>query len=101
MALPSPGHQKMLAEQVVSDKLSVRETEKLIRKIMKPAKEAKENAKDMEREAALGQLSSKLTNVLGTRVQILSNARGKGKIEIDFYSDEELDRIYELLQTIQ
>lgn len=101
LALPSPGHQKMLADQVVSDKLSVRETEKLIRKIMKPAKEAKENAKDMEREAALGQLSSKLTNVLGTRVQILSNARGKGKIEIDFYSDEELDRIYELLQTIQ
>ena len=101
LALPSPGHQKMLAEQVLSDKLSVRETEKLIRKIMKPAKEVKESTKDMEREAALGKLGENLTNVFGTRVQVSGNSKGKGKIEIEFYSDEELERIYELLRSIQ
>ena len=98
LALPSPGHQKMLAEQVIADKLSVRETEKLVRKIMKPAKEAR--AKDTERQAILGNLGNQLTNVLGTRVAITDNGKGKGKIEIDFYSDEELERILELLRTI-
>ena len=101
LALPSSGHQKMLADQVVSDKLSVRETEKLIRKIMKPAKETSQPDKDLERQAALGKLSENLTNVYGTRVQVSGNAKGKGKIEINFYSDEELERIYELLLSVQ
>lgn len=101
LALSSPGHQKMLAEQVVNDKLSVRETERIIRKILKPPKETKESSKDVEREAALSKLSENLTHAFGTRVQISGNAKGKGKIEIEFYSDEELERIYEMLQSIR
>lgn len=97
LGLPSPGHQKMLAEQVVSDKLSVRETERLVRKILKPAKETVKPEENLEREAAFGAIAERLTKLFNTKVSVSENGKGKGKIEIAFFSDEEFERIYDYL----
>lgn len=42
-----------------------------------------------------------MKNVIGTKVSVTPRANGKGKIEIEYYSEEELERIYELILSIQ
>ena len=57
------------------------------------------SAPDYARDRILKDLSERLKRKFGTKVTIRQNSRKRGKIEIEFYSDEELDRIYELLQS--
>ena len=81
-----------LARDVIAKQLSVRETEALIRKASAPTPEAEPSPKDVHTRAA----EDKLRFALGTRVRILRKGKG-GRIEIDFTSEEELQRLYELL----
>ena len=100
LALPSEDAQLSLAEKVVKDNLSVRETEKVVQNLMK-ALPKKTKTRDLSKEALLGSLSGQLENVFGTKVAIREGGRHKGRIEIEYYSDEELDRIIELLQSVK
>jgi ParB family chromosome partitioning protein len=61
----------------------------------------KTKTRDLSKEALLGSLSGQLENVFGTKVAIREGGRHKGRIEIEYYSDEELDRIIELLQSVK
>jgi ParB family chromosome partitioning protein len=81
-----------LARDVIAKQLSVRETEALVRKAAAPAPGIEAPQKDVHTRAA----EDKLRFALGTRVRIVRKGKG-GKIEIDFTSEEELQRIYELL----
>src|SRR4051812_8420077 len=81
-----------LARDVIAKQLSVRETEALIRKAAAPAPESEAPQKDVHTRAA----EDKLRFALGTRVRIVRKGKG-GKIEIDFTSEGELQRIYEVL----
>jgi ParB family chromosome partitioning protein len=85
-------HLLRLAREVIAKQLSVRETEALIRKASAPAAETEVPPKDVHTKAA----EEKLRFALGTRVRILRKGKG-GRIEIDFTSEEELQRLYELL----
>jgi ParB family transcriptional regulator, chromosome partitioning protein len=81
-----------LARDVIAKQLSVRETEALIRKAMAPPVDKTEPQTDVHTRAAEEQLRF----ALGTRVRIVRKGK-TGRIEIDFTSEDELQRIYELL----
>lgn len=92
---------KVLAEKIIQDKLSVRELEKLIKdskNIKKDSKTKKGNKIFDTRLNIYLDLEENLQRALGTRVKILDKNK-KGKIEIEYYSEEDLDRIYEIIVT--
>ncbi|PYQ13642.1 MAG: chromosome partitioning protein ParB [Acidobacteria bacterium] len=98
LALPDANQQIQAAETVSQGLLTVRETEQLVRRMMsRPRFSAKKSAaKDPNVEAA----EERLTKTLGTKVRIVAGKKkGSGKIEIDYYSEDELDRLFSLMVT--
>ena len=92
------------AMKVFDEKLSVRETEKLVKKILKSDSEKKENrtAVDEQLEVVFSEYAEKLKSIMGTKVNINRNKDGKkGKIEIEYYSSEEFERIMDLMSHLQ
>lgn len=98
LALDNKEQQTAIATKIFDEKLSVRETEKLVKSLKNPKKP---NIKEkQEHTFVYNDLIDKMKNVMGTKVNINSKANGKGKIEIEYYSEEELERIYDLIMTI-
>lgn len=91
--------QEIVAQKVFDEKMSVRETEALVRKLQKEPKEPKEKKTD-KMELFYKDLEEKIKNVMGTKVSIQKKSKKKGKIEIEYYSPEDLERIIELLMSI-
>lgn len=100
LGMPNDETQRLLAERIVKDKLSVRDTEKLVKKLTSTVPK-KVRTRDFQKEAILNNLSEQLKIILGTKVSITEKGKSKGKIEIEFYSDEELNRIFEMLQSLR
>lgn len=92
LSLPDEAAQLRVSREVVSKNLSVRETEGMVKKAVDPAKPREEQPKDVHTRAA----EEKLRFALGTRVRIVRKGKA-GRIEVDFSSEEELQRLYELL----
>ena len=88
-----------IANKVFDEKLSVRETEKLVKSILESKKE-KPMKKDTAEDAIYESLEEKMKGIMGTKVIINRKKNNKGKIEIEYYSRDELERIIELLETI-
>lgn len=88
-----------VAMKVFDEKLSVRDTEKLVRSILKEKPE-KEVAIAKEDDYIYRDLENRMKNIFGSKVEIRRQANDKGKIEIEYYSQEDLDRIIELIGTI-
>ena len=84
-----------LAQNVIDDKLSVRELEFLIRKLKTKSEPSKSKAKK-ETNPYYKEVIEKLENYFGTKVNV-TNKNNKGKIEIDYYSEEDLQRILEII----
>ncbi|MBS4973501.1 MAG: ParB/RepB/Spo0J family partition protein, partial [Clostridium celatum] len=84
-----------LAQNVVDDKLSVRELEFLIRKLKTKSEPSKSKAKK-ETNPYYKEVIEKLENYFGTKVNV-TNKNNKGKIEIEYYSEEDLQRILEII----
>ena len=89
--------QYMIAQKIFDEKLSVREVEKLMKTLDAPEKKEK---KLPANDFVYRDLEQKLKNIMGTQVIIKNKSNNKGKIEIDYYSQEELERIYDLLKKI-
>jgi ParB family chromosome partitioning protein len=87
------------ANTIIEKGLSVRDTEKLVKSILNP-KQSKLSIPTSE-EAVYSKLSDRLKEKMGTKVSINHKKGGKGKIEIEYYSEEELERILELFDSIQ
>ena len=87
------------AVQIFDQKLSVRETEKLIKKLLDPVKKKEEVKDDVQMNLLYQELEEKLKTSMGTKVNINRKADGKGKIEIEYYSSDELDRLVNLLMS--
>lgn len=100
LGVEDPETQYILAQRVFDEKLSVRETEKLVKQLMKPKKPV-EKVVDEQTEAIYQKLEEKLKGIVGSKVSILKNKGNKGKIEIEYYSQEELERIIDLFETIR
>ena len=99
LAIDDQEQQYILANKVFDEKLSVRETEKLIKDIKNP-KKLKEK-KVIENAYINQDIEEKMKQVLGTKVSVSSKANGKGKIEIEYYSNSELERMFEMIMSIQ
>ncbi|MCR5655486.1 MAG: ParB/RepB/Spo0J family partition protein [Lachnospiraceae bacterium] len=98
LAIDNKDRQYEIAQKIVSDGLTVRDIEKLVKDITKPLKESKEKKKKKALEDVFYRnIEEQLITSLGTKVAINAKDDGSGKIEIDFYSGDELDRIYQLL----
>lgn len=93
LAITDPKLQSEIAQRVIDEKLSVRELEKLIKHLNNNKEE-----KSVKREANpyYKDVTERLQNYFGTKVNI-SNKNNKGKIEIEYYSEEDLQRILEII----
>ena len=100
LGLEDPEMQYMAAQKIFDEKLSVRETEKLVKQLLNP-KRVTETNMDTQTEAIYQTLEEKLKGIVGTKVSIQRNKNNKGKIEIEYYSQDELERIIELFETIK
>ena len=90
-----------LAQQIFDQKLSVRDTEKLVKSLQNNKKKAKtEKTVDPQMEAIYKDLEERLKKTMGTKVLINRKNDKAGKIEIEYYSQEELERIIDLIGTI-
>jgi ParB family chromosome partitioning protein len=92
----SSAQQRAVWQTVVSKKLSVRETELLIKRLKAEKKKPKKSSSDSN-EIYFSDVADNLSRYFGTRVQIKNRGK-RGKIEIEFYSNEDLDRLIRLLQ---
>ena len=88
--------QYQTACKVFDESLSVREVEKLVKEMNRPKKEIK---KPEINQAVYNDMSEKLKQIMGTKVQILPKTNEKGKIEIEYYSGDELERIIDLFMS--
>ena len=95
LALTDEETQRKLAEKIVAQGLSVRQVERMTKRLTEPREPGSEEdeALDPNVKAAIADME----RVLGTKVRIVEKNNSRGKIEIDYYSPEELDRIYTLI----
>ncbi len=102
LAISDEEKQYNLAQKIFDEKLSVREVEKLVKKLQnQKTAPIKENPDKAKMDAVYQDVEENMKTILGTKVTINQKDSMKGKIEIEYYSPQELDRIYELLQTIR
>ncbi|OEF97321.1 ParB/RepB/Spo0J family partition protein [Desulfuribacillus alkaliarsenatis] len=95
LGLESKERQKLLADRIIKDKLSVRETEEIVSNLVNVSRETKQKKKK-NYSTDTTNLESQLEELLGTGVKIVEGKR-KGKIEIDFFSSEDLERIINII----
>lgn len=106
LSLDDPQLQEIIANQIFDEKLSVRETEKLIKKELKKLEESQKEEneptkKQPEDRFIYDEIEERIKTILGTKVKVSHNTNHKGKIQIEYYSETELERILDLIQTIQ
>ena len=92
--------QETTAMKVFDEKLSVRETEKLVKNLVSPAKKVKTERNTAE-DAIYESLEEKMKGIMGTKVSIQRKKNNKGKIEIEYYSRDALERIIDLFESIR
>ena len=92
--------QESIAMKIFDEKLSVRETEALVKRMLEPPKTAKKSKFSSAEDAIYESLEEKMKSIMGTRVQIHRKKNDKGKIEIEYYSKDELERIIDLFESI-
>ena len=91
--------QNIMAMKVFDEKLSVRETEKLAKSNLNP-KNPRKKDRDASMDAVYDGLMERIKMILGTKVEI-SRRGNKGKIQIEYYSEKELERLVDLLESIK
>lgn len=101
LAISDAEKQYSVAMRIFDEKLSVRETEKLVKTILNPSKKRENAVSDSAEDAIYESLEEKMKNITGTRVFIHRKKNNKGKIEIEYYSRDDLDRIIDLFESIR
>lgn len=99
LALDDEEQQYILANKIFDEKLSVRETEKLVKALKNPKKEDTTKEVEDKNSFIYADIEDKMKSVIGTKVNIHQKKSGKGKIEIEYYSQDELERIFELIMS--
>lgn len=93
ISIEDPEEQYLIAQKIFDEKLSVREVEKLVKDLHKPPKPPKEENKMLQ--AIYQEISERLKQSLSTKVSVSAKQNGAGKIEIEFYNHEDLERLLE------
>jgi ParB family transcriptional regulator, chromosome partitioning protein len=93
LGITSPELQTQVAEKCAAQGFSVRQVERLVKKMNEPREPSEKPLEDPNIRAAVGELEA----ALGTRVRIIEKSEQRGRIEIEYYSQEELQRVYETI----
>lgn len=93
--------QYAIAQQIAEKGLSVREVEKMVKLLSKPPKEKKSAEEDKDLSFIFQDLEERMKGIMGTKVMIHQKDKNKGRIEIEYYSSSELERIVELIESIR
>lgn len=100
LGLEEGERQYQVAVKITEEKLSVRDVEKLVKMMNRPPKEKKlEKGPDID--LIYRQVEDKLKSIMGTKVVINQKDKNKGRIEIEYYSQEELERLIELMESLR
>jgi ParB family chromosome partitioning protein len=97
ISIEDPEQQYTIAQKIFDEKMSVRDVEKLVKNLGKPEKAKKLAVQDKSLEIVYQNIEEKLKQKLSTKVLISPKGNGSGKIEIEFYSHEDLDKLIDLL----
>lgn len=100
LALDNHEDQYVLAQRIFDERLNVRDIEKIIKEMKKP-KTAKKEEQNEDTAFIYHDLEEKMKSIMGTKVSINGKSNGKGKIEIEYYSNSELERIFDLIMMIK
>lgn len=101
LGIEDPEQQIKLAQEIADKGLSVREAEKIVKLLSKPQKEKKEKEEDKNLSYIFQDLEERMKGIMGTKVMIHQKDKNKGRIEIEYYSSSELERIVELIESIR
>ncbi len=103
LAIEDKEEQYLTAMLIFDNKMSVRETEKLVREHIKKEEEKRIEKKEdfSQMETIYHQLEERMKSVIGSKVAIHSRNYKKGKIEIEYYSNDELERIIDLIESVK
>ncbi len=99
LALENGDKQYEVATKILDESLSVRDAEALIKSMLRERKEKVEKKEDYS--FLYRDMEERVKNILGSKVSIKNKKNNKGKIEIEYYSQEELERLLDMLQSIQ
>lgn len=100
LALEEHESQYQAAKKIVQENMSVREAEKLVKLLNRPKKEKKEIETGPDINLIYKQIEEKLKTIMGTKVIINRKDKNKGRIEIEYYSQEELERLIEMMEAM-
>lgn len=104
LSIENGDDQYSMAMLIFDNKMSVRETEKVVKNYLK-SKDIKEEAKvkddNFQMETIYQQLEERMKRIIGSKVAIRSRNYKKGKIEIEYYSNDELERIIDLIESVR
>ena len=101
LSIEDSDKQYEFAQKIFDEKMSVRDVEKAIKKMQKDPKVKKDNQKiDKKTEAIYHSLEENMKQIMGTKVTIQAKNGNQGKVEIEYYSQDELDRIVNMIRTI-
>lgn len=98
LAIEDGEQQITIAQKIIDEKLSVRDIEKLVKNLNKPAKEKKVTSATKGVDYIYLDIEEKLKESLGTKVSVTGKENGAGKIEIEFYSNDDLERLLDILK---
>ena len=103
LAIENQEKQYEVAQKIFDEKLSVRDTEKLVKNIQNEKEDNTSNKKQIDPQllAVYRDLEEQMKSLLGTKVYINPKDNKKGKLEIEYYSQDELDRIIDLIRTVE
>lgn len=101
ISVEDPDQQRDLAKKIAEENLSVREVEKLIRSLSREEKPKKEKTGDPGLEAIYHDLADKMNSALGMKVQIRQKGKKSGSLQIEFSSQEDLEKLMDLLMSVE
>lgn len=105
LSLENKTLQLKAAKLILDGRLSVRETEKLVKRLVKEASSEKDEKKEKIRDEAMEiiyqNLEERMKSIMGTKVSIHNKDKNKGRIEIEYYSKAELERLVEMIESIR
>ena len=101
LSVEDPELQFQLAGKIVAESLSVREVEKLVKSLSKKKEPKEKKEEDVSLSLIFRELEDRMKSAMGTKVSINRKDKNKGRVEIEYYSEVELERIVDLIESIR
>lgn len=97
LAIENAEDQYVIAQKIFDERLNVRDVEKIVKNLNKAPKILTKNTKNETMEVVYRDIENRLKERLSTKVSVISKGDGAGKIEIEFYNNEDLDRLIDMI----